>query len=48
MLNWPPPLIMDREMIDLVLDQEVRPPQLEMTLAEDAYPPRPRLRQRGK
>lgn len=47
-LNWPPPLIMDREMIDLVLDQEVRPPQLEMMLAEDAYPLRPRLRQRGK
>lgn len=47
-LNWPPPLIMDREMIDLVLDQEVRPPQLEMMLAGDAYPPRPRLRQRGK
>jgi hypothetical protein len=40
-LTWPPPLLMDKELLDLVLDQEVRPPQLEMTLAEDETPPRP-------
>jgi hypothetical protein len=38
-LVWPPPLMMDRELIDLVFDQEVSPPQLEMSLAEGEASP---------
>jgi hypothetical protein len=41
-LSWPPPMLMDRELLSLVFDQESRPAQLEISLAEDEFPPRPR------
>jgi hypothetical protein len=46
-LSWPPPMLMDRELLSLVFDQESRPAQLEISLADDEFPPRPRPERRA-